>query len=86
MNSSLESVTVSHLGELYGDVCLLTEFFVNTGRLVLKKTFSAWVSTLNTGLINKRGYGMFDAWGMWCFADVSNVSPSSEQTEFLNFL
>ena len=26
---------------------------LNTRRLVLKKTFSAWASTLNMGLINK---------------------------------
>ena len=26
-------------------------------------------------------YGMFVACGIWCLADVSNVSPSSEQTK-----
>ena len=30
-------------------------------------------------------YGMFVACGIWCLADVSSVSPSSEQTgELLN--
>ena len=32
------------------------------------------------GLINKGWYGMFVACGIWCLADVSSVSPSSEQT------
>ena len=41
--------------------------------------FSA--STLNMDLINKGWYGMFIACGIWCLADVSSVSPSSEQTE-----
>ena len=54
-----------------------------TGRLVLKKTvFSAWASTLNMGLINKGLYGMFVACGIWCLADVSSVSPSSEHDSF----
>ena len=26
-------------------------------------------------------YGMFVACGIWCLADVSSVSPSSEQTD-----
>ena len=30
------------------------------------------------GLINKGSYGMFFACGIWCFADVSSVSPSLE--------
>ena len=60
-----------------------------TGRLVLKKTcFSAWASTLNMGLINRGWYGMFVACGIWCLADVSSVSPSSEHkfyiTNYLN--
>ena len=29
-------------------------------------------------------YGMFVACGIWCFADVSSVSPSSEQTAQIN--
>ena len=33
------------------------------------------------GLINKGRYGMFVACGIWFLADVSSVSPSSEQTE-----
>ena len=33
------------------------------------------------GLINKGQYGMFFACGIWCLADVSSVSPSSEQAE-----
>ena len=45
-----------------------------------KNCFSAWASTLNIGLINKGWYGMFVACGIWCLADVSSVSPSSEQT------
>ena len=32
------------------------------------------------GLINKSSYGMFVACGIWCLADFSSVSPSSEQT------
>ena len=32
------------------------------------------------GLFNKGQYGMFVACGIWCLADVSSVSPSSEQT------
>ena len=32
-----------------------------------------------TGLINKGWYSMFFACGIWCVADVSSVSPSSEQ-------
>ena len=47
-----------------------------------KNCFSASASTLNMGLINKGWYGMFVACGIWCLADVSSVSPSSEQTEF----
>ena len=47
-----------------------------------KNCFSAWVSTLNMGLINKIDNGMFVACGIWCLADVSSVSPSSEQTLF----
>ena len=38
-----------------------------------KNCFSAWASTLNMGLINKVDM-------VWCLADVSSVSPSSEQT------
>ena len=31
--------------------------------------------------LNQQGwYGMFVACGIWCLADVSSVSPSSEQT------
>ena len=45
-----------------------------------KNDFSAWASTLNMGLINKGWYGMFVACEIWCLADVSSVSPSSEQT------
>ena len=41
-----------------------------------KNGFSAWASTLNMGLINKGWYGLFVACGIWCLADVSNVSPS----------
>ena len=37
----------------------------------------------NMGLINKGWYGMFIACGIWCLADVSSVSPSSEQTGVL---
>ena len=33
------------------------------------------------GLINKGCYGMFVACRIWCLADVSSVSPSSEQTD-----
>ena len=32
------------------------------------------------GLINKVDIGIFVACGIWCLADVSSVSPSSEQT------
>ena len=32
------------------------------------------------GLTNKGSCGMFVACGIWCLADVSSVSPSSEQT------
>ena len=28
-------------------------------------------------------YGMFVACGIWCLADVSSVSPSSEQTDLI---
>ena len=61
---------------------------LNLGRPDLKKKlffFSAWASTLNLGLINKGRYGTvcFVACGIWCLADVSSVSPSSEQTEGL---
>ena len=28
---------------------------------------------------------MFVACGIWCLADVSSVSPSSEQTDYLTF-
>ena len=45
-----------------------------------KTVFSAWASKLNMSLINKGRYGMFFACGIWCVADVSSVSPSSEQT------
>ena len=51
--------------------------FLNTGRLVLKK---------KTVFLRGRvrwiwvWYGMFFACGIWCLADVSSVSPSSEQT------
>ena len=38
------------------------------------------ITKLNMGLINKGWYGMFVACGIWCLADVSSVSPSSEQT------
>ena len=34
------------------------------------------------GLINKGLYGMFVACGIWCLADVSSVSPSSEHDSF----
>ena len=37
-----------------------------------------------SGLINKGWYGMFVACGVWCLADVSSVSPSSEQTSTLS--
>ena len=39
------------------------------------------MSKLNTGSINKSWYGTFFACGIWCVADVSSVSPSSEQTD-----
>ena len=35
---------------------------------------------MNMGLINKVDMGMFVACGIWCLADVSSVSPSSEQS------
>ena len=35
------------------------------------------------GLINKARHGMFFTYEVWCVADVSSVSPSSEQTEGL---
>ena len=40
------------------------------------------LSTLNKEVFyDKQGcYGMFVACGIWCLADVSSVSPSSEQT------
>ena len=41
-----------------------------------KNCFSVWASTLNMSLINDG----FVACGIWCLADVSSVSPSSEQT------
>ena len=44
-----------------------------------KNCFSAWASTLDTGLIIKGWYDMFVACGIWCLADFSSVSPSSEQ-------
>ena len=34
------------------------------------------------GLINEGWYGMFFACGIWYLADVSSVSPSSEQTAY----
>ena len=37
------------------------------------------------GLINKGSYGTFAACGIWCLADVSGVSPSSEQTADATF-
>ena len=53
----------------------------NTRRLVLKKTvFSAWASTLNMGLINKVDMVCLSPVGYGVLADVSSVSPSSEQT------
>ena len=45
--------------------------------------FSALVSKLNTGLINKGLYGMFFVCEVWCIADISSVSPSSEETGFV---
>ena len=45
-----------------------------------KNCFSAWASTLNMGLINKVDMVLFVACGIWCLADVSSVSASSEQT------
>ena len=38
------------------------------------------------GSINKGWYGMFVACGIWCLADVSSVSPSSEQTHIFSVL
>ena len=38
---------------------------------------------LNMGFFNKGWYGMCVACGMWCLADVSSISPLSEQTEGL---
>ena len=65
-------------------ICVMDRKWPCTGRLVLNKNcFSAWASALNMGLINKGWYGMFVACGIWCLADVSSVSPSSEQTEGL---
>ena len=41
----------------------------------------AWASTLNMGLINKVDMVFLSPVGsIWCLADVSSVSPSSEQT------
>ena len=56
-------------------------------RMIVKLAY-IYLSTLislylPTGLINKGWYGMFFACGIWCVADVSSVSPSSEQTEEL---
>ena len=45
-----------------------------------KNCFSAWASTLNMGLINKVDMVCLSPVGIWCLADVSSVSPSSEQT------
>ena len=36
------------------------------------------------GFINKSWYGLFVACGIWCLADVSSVSPSSEQSCWSN--
>ena len=38
------------------------------------------------GLINKGWYGMFFACGIWCLADISSVSPSSEKGSWSAFL
>ena len=45
-----------------------------------KNCFSAWASTLNMGLINKVDMVCLSPVGYGVFADVSSVSPSSEQT------
>ena len=50
--------------------------------LRIQTRLKARVYTENMGLINKRGYGMFVACGIWCLADVSSVSFSSEKTVY----
>ena len=41
---------------------------------------SIYIYTISIRL-NIKLYGMFVACGIWCLADVSSVSPSSEQTK-----
>ena len=64
---------------IHGCECMVRlEAFIDAGRPVLKKKktcFTACASTLNMGLI-----WYVVASGIWCLADVSSVSPSSEQT------
>ena len=65
-----------------GQICTSLNWWVsyqNCKTSFEKNCFSAWASTLNVGLINKGWYSIFVACGIWCLADISSVSPSSEQ-------
>ena len=55
-------------------------YLSNTEKIVLKKNWVFFCVGEYMGLINKGRYGVFFAYGIWCLADVSSVSPSSEQT------
>ena len=51
-------------------------------RLTATVTRNRQQLTLFTYGFDQQGwYGMFVAGGIWCLADVSSVSPSSEQTQ-----
>ena len=51
---------------------------VGSRRLVLKKNFFCVGEYAEYGFDQQGWYGMFVACGIWCLADVSSVSPSSE--------
>ena len=53
--------------------------FLSTRRLVLKKLFFCVGEYAKYGFDQQGWYGMFVVCGIWCLADVSSVSPSSEQ-------
>ena len=54
-------------------------FYSGTRHLIFKKN-DCKPRNIKYGFDQQGWYGMFVACGIWCLADVSSVSPSSEQT------
>ena len=54
---------------------------VQNSKTSFEKNFFCVGEYTKYGFDQQGWYGMFVACGIWCLADISSISPSSEQTE-----